>query len=333
MRAAFSASFFILFFIQIVSNTRAQKANSLLLDEKRVWRLSYLSKQRHGKTPAYLSYIQRICELSKRGDMKTVADSIKNYYSDKNENPWHKVNNNIQTFISKEKSQDKLSEILILLRAAVFSSLDILSFGLIDDVTTEDIINAFTAEETWKLGRRSARNLCLDVSDKLIEKGNIRYLIPSALKRDGFGFLIPRIEEIQWDNFRKAQPKVTKGELDLTKLEKTLIGSKFLRDQMVMTTKIDAKDPQVEALLEAYDLQLVEIEVDRSSRIKPSPPTEQVTLNGQPVFDEEEEKEEKVRRKPSTGDQTPLTDFLSEEKKPVKVPKKKSSRKKRGLRK
>ncbi|TFG31588.1 hypothetical protein EU528_05875 [Candidatus Thorarchaeota archaeon] len=265
--------------------------------------------------------------------MKTVADSIKNYYSDKNENPWHKVNNNIQTFISKEKSQDKLSEILILLRAAVFSSLDILSFGLIDDVTTEDIINAFTAEETWKLGRRSARNLCLDVSDKLIEKGNIRYLIPSALKRDGFGFLIPRIEEIQWDNFRKAQPKVTKGELDLTKLEKTLIGSKFLRDQMVMTTKIDAKDPQVEALLEAYDLQLVEIEVDRSSRIKPSPPTEQVTLNGQPVFDEEEEKEEKVRRKPSTGDQTPLTDFLSEEKKPVKVPKKKSSRKKRGLRK
>ena len=323
-----------LFFkIKIVSNTRAQKANSPLLDKKRVWRLSYLSKQRRGKTPAYLSYIQRICDLSKRGDMKTVAELIKGYYSEKTENPWHKVNNNIQTFIKKETSKDKLSETLILLRAAVFSSLDILSFGLVDDIATADVIMAFTTEETWKLGRRNARNLCLDVADKLIEKGNTRYMTPSALKRDGFGFLIPRIEEAQWEKFKKAKPKVTKGELDLTKLEASIIGSKFLRDQMIMETKIDAKDPQAEALLEAYELQLVEIEVDRSSRIRPPTPTEQVTLNGQPVFDEEEEKEEKVKRKSSMGDQTPLTDFLSEDKKPVKTPKKSSSRKKRGLRK
>ncbi|MHA1613273.1 MAG: hypothetical protein ACTSYJ_00335, partial [Candidatus Thorarchaeota archaeon] len=263
----------------------------------------------------------------------TVASLIKGYYSDKNDNPWHKVSKNIQTFIKKESSKNKLSETLILLRAGVFAALDILSFGLIDEITTTDIIQAITAEDTWKLGRRSARNLCLDTADKLIEKGNTRYLTPSALKRDGFGFLIPRIEEVQWEKFKKAKPKVAKGGLNLSKLEKSVIGSKFLREQMIMETKIDAKDPRIETLLEAYELQLVEIEINRSSRIKPPAPTEQITLNGQPVFDEDEDKEEKIKRKTFKGNQTPLTDFLSEEKKVAKTPKKKSSKKTRGRKK
>lgn len=265
--------------------------------------------------------------------MNTVASLMKGYYSEKNDNPWHKVSKNIQTFINKETSKDKLSETLILLRAGVFGALDILSFGLIDEITTKDIIEAFTTEENWKLGRRRARNLCLDVADKLIEKGSTRYLTPSALKRDGFGFLISRIEEVQWEKFKKAKPKMTKGMMNLTKLENSVIGSKFLREQMIMETKIDANDPRVETLLEAYELQLVEIEVNRSSRIKPSAHTEQVTLNGQPVFDEDEEKEEKIKRKPSKGNQTPLTDFLSEEKKVAKIPKKKKSKKTRGRKK
>ncbi|MGY5878663.1 MAG: hypothetical protein RTV31_00375 [Candidatus Thorarchaeota archaeon] len=265
--------------------------------------------------------------------MKTVADLIKGYYSDRNENPWHKVNTNIQRFIKKETSKDRLSETLILMRAAVFSSFDILSFGLVDEIATSEIVKAFTTEETWKLGRRKARNHCLDVADKLITKRKTRYLTPSALKRDGFGFLVPKVEEAQWEEFKKAKPKATKGELDLSKLEKSVIGAKFLRDQMIMESKIDSKDPRAEALLDAYDLQIVEIEVDRSSLIRPPAPTEQVTLNGQPVFEEDEEKEEKTRRKTTKGDQTPLTDFLSEDKKTTKAPKKKSSRKKRGLRK
>jgi len=265
--------------------------------------------------------------------METVADLIKGYYSKKNENPWHKINNNIQTFIKKETSKDKLSEILILLRAAVFSALDILSFGLVNEIATSDIIKAFTNEKSWKLGKRSARNHCLDIAEKLIEKGITRYLTPSALKRDGFGYLIPRIEEARWEEFKKAKPKVTKGELDLSKLERSILGSKFLRDQMIMETKIDVKDPRAESLLEAYELQIVEIEVDRSSIIKPPTPTEQITLNGQPVFEEDEEKEEKTKRKRSKGGQTPLSDFLSEEKKVVKTSKKTSSRKKRGLKK
>jgi len=265
--------------------------------------------------------------------MKTVADSIKGYYSEKSEHPWNKVNKNIQTFITKEKSKEKLSETLILMRAAVFGALDILSFGLVDKVATEDIIRAFTKEESWKLGRRSARNLCLDVADKLIEKGKTRFLIPSALKRDGFGFLISRIEEAQWEKFKKAKPTIKKKELNLTKLEKSVIGSKFLREQMIMETTIDAKDPRAEQIIEAYDLQLVEIELERCSRIEPPTPTEQVTLNGQPVFDDDEEKEEKVKRKVSKGNQSSLTDFLTEEKKPAKTPKKKSSKKKGGRKK
>ena len=280
-----------------------------------------------------MAYIQKICDFSERGDMKSVASMMKGYYSEKKENPWHKVSKNIQTFINKESSKDKLSETLILLRAGVFGALDILSFGLIDEITTTDIIKAFTTKDTWKLGRRSARNLCLNIADKLIEKGSTRYLTPSALKRDGFGFLIPLIEEAQWEKFKKAKPKVTKGEMKLVKLEKSVIGSKFLREQMIMETKIDAKDSRVETLLEAYELQLVEIEVNRSSRIKAPAQTEQVTLNGQPVFDEDEEKEEKTKRKTAKGNQTPLTDFLSEEKKLAKTPKKKKSKKTRGRKK
>ena len=123
--------------------------------------------------------------------MKTVADLMKGFFSDKTQHPWHKIDKNVKTFIKKEKSKEKLTEILIPLRAGVFGALEILSFGLIDEITTTDIIKAFTKEESWKLGRRSARNLCLDVTDKLIEKGKTRYLAPSALKREGFGFLIP----------------------------------------------------------------------------------------------------------------------------------------------
>ena len=102
---------------------------------------------------------------------------------------------------------------------------------------------------------------------------------------------------------------------------------------MVMETTIDAKDPRAEALIEAYELYLVEIEVDKSSRIKPPAPTEQVTLNGQPVFEDDEDKDQKVKKKSSKGNQTPLTDFLTEKEKPAITPKKRSSKKKGGRKK
>ncbi len=282
-----------------------------------------------------MSYIQRICDLSRRGDMKTISDMMKGYYLDNKKHPWDKISKNILTFLQKELSNEKQSEILILVRAAIFGALDILSFGLIQEIATEDILNAFTKEEDWKLGRRNARNLCLDIADKLISERETRYLIPSALERDGFGFLNTRIEEARWEEFEKAKPTVVKGKLKLGKLEKSVIGSKFLREQMIMDTEIDANDEKAEALLEAYELQLVELEVDRSSRIKPSAPTEQITLNGKPVFenDEDEEKEEKTRKKTSKADQTPLTDFLSEEKKSSKTAKKRSTKKKGGRKK
>jgi len=267
--------------------------------------------------------------------MKTISDMMKGYYADKKKHPWNLINKNIQNFLQKETSKEKQAEILILLRAAVFGALDILSFGLVEEVTTEDILNVFAKEENWKLGRRSARNLCLDIADKLIAKRDTRYLIPSALNRDGFGFLNSRIDEAQWEEFKKAKPTIVKGKLDLSKLEKSLIGSKFLREQMIMETKIDAKDERVNGLLEAYELQLVELEVDRSSRIKPSAPTEQITLNGQPVFenDEDDDKEERTRKKKSKADQTPLTDFLSEEKKPTTKSKRRGSKKRGGRKK
>lgn len=267
--------------------------------------------------------------------MKTISDMMKGYYSDKKKHPWNKVNKNIQKFLLSESSKEKQSEVLILLRAAMFGALDILSFGLVQEVSSEDIINAFTKENDWKLGRRNARNLCMDIADKLISKRDTRYLIPSALERDGFGFLNPRIDEARWEEFKDAKPVIKKGKLNLSRLERSLIGSKFLREQMIMETELDAKDERAQALLEAYELQLVELEVDRSSKVKAPTPTEQITLNGQPVFEDEEDedKEGKTRKKASKDDQAPLTDFLSEDKKPTKTAKKRNSKKKGGRKK
>jgi hypothetical protein len=276
-----------------------------------------------------MSYVRKICELSKRGDMQTIAEMMKGYFSDKKKNPWQLVNKNVSKFITTEKSNQRQIEILLPLRAGVFGALDILSFGLIDRIATQDVIDVFTKEESWKLGRRSARNYCLDIAEKLISNGKTRYLSTSALKRDGFGFLVPRVEESRWEQFKKAKPKKAKKELDLSKLENSVIGSKFLKEQMIMDTKLDVKDPRVEEILEAYELYLVDIEVDRSSQVKPPTPTEQITLNGKPVFDEED-KEEKVKRKSPKGDQATLTDFISEEeKKPSKRKRSKKGSKKK----
>ncbi len=245
--------------------------------------------------------------------MSAVADMLKGYYRDSKTHPWHQIYNNIQMHWQKEYPKRDVSETLLLLREGVFAALDILSFGLISEVSTPEVLSLLTSESSWNTGRRRVRNHCLDVADGLIAKGNVRYLLPSALKRDDFGFLVPRVEEAQWDNFMKAKPKISRGKLDLTKLEKSILGSNFLREQMIMETKLSSDDPRVPLLLEAYDLQLVEIEVNRSTRIQPATPTEQVTLNGGIVQEvEADEKETSTKKRKKAEVVRPLTDFLEE---------------------
>jgi hypothetical protein len=244
--------------------------------------------------------------------MSAVADMLKGYYKDNKANPWHRLYKDIQMYWKKEHPKEDVSETLLLLREAVFGALDILSFGLITEISTDDVLSLLTSEANWSAARRRVRNHCLDIAEGLIAKGNVRYLLPSALKRDNFGFLIPRVEEAQWENFMKAKPKISRGKLDLSKLEKSILGSQFLSEQMVMETKLDSDDPRVPALLEAYELQLVEIEVNRSVKIQPIVQTEQVTLNGGIVQETEEEKETPTKKRKQPESVTPLTDFLKE---------------------
>jgi hypothetical protein len=242
--------------------------------------------------------------------MTAVVDSLKAYYKNREENPWHRVYKDLQGNWSKVYPDEDLSECLVLLREAIFGALDILSFGLIEEISTLDVLELMTNETSWAAGRRKARNLCLEIADELIKKRDVRYLLPSALARDDFGFLVPRVEEAQWKNFIDARPKIARKKLDLSKLEASILGSKFLRDQMVMELKLESDDSRVAGILEAYDLQLVEIEVDRSIKMEPLSQTEQVTLNGEVVLDTGDERESTSKKRKQKEDVIPLTEFL-----------------------
>jgi hypothetical protein len=263
--------------------------------------------------------------------MNGVVEMLKGFFRDRKTNPWHQLHKDIQTHWEKEYPKRNVSETLLLLREAIFGALDILCFGLIAEISTYDVLNLLTSESHWNAARRKVRNHCLDIVEQLISKGNIRYLLPSALKRDNFGFLIPRVEEVQLENFVKAKPKISRGKLDLSKLEKSILGSHFLSEQMIMETKLNSDDPRVPLLLEAYELQLVEIEVNRSTRTHSIAQTEQATLNGGIVTEAEEEKEAPTKKRKHTEDIAPLTDYLEEsnDKSEMNVPKKPAKKRRR----
>ena len=268
--------------------------------------------------------------------MSAVADLMKGYYSDKNVHPWHSIYKDIEKFWTREHPKTDATETLILLRDAVFGALEILSLSIAIDLHTSEFVTLFTKESTWKEGRRQVRNKCIELVEQLTKKGKTRYLVPSALKRDGFGFLVPDIEEAELATFKKTKPKMKKVPkkkkqvLDLAPLEKSQIGSRFLREQMVMETQIEKGDPRIPTILEAYDHFLVEREIDIGLSIAEPVPTEQVTLNGTPVIAAKEEKIVHSKRTRKKVEQSPLTDFIEE--KPVakkKKSKKHSDQKKR----
>ncbi len=261
--------------------------------------------------------------------MSAVANLMKGYYSDKNIHPWHSIYKDIEKYWAREHPKTDVTETLILLRDAVFGALEILSLSIALDIPTAEFIAILTKESTWKDGRRQVRNRCIELVEQLTKKRKTRYLVPSALKRDGFGFLVSGIEEAELGTFKKAQPKMKKVPkkkkqiLDLAPLEKSQLGSRFLREQMVMDTKIEKGDPRIPTILEAYDHFLVELEIDMSSSIPEPVPTEQVTLNGTPVADVKDEKEGPSKKPRKKVKQSPLTDFIEE--KPI-VKKKKSKK-------
>ncbi len=223
----------------------------------------------------------------------------------------------------------------MLLRDAIFGAFDVLSLSIALDITTDELVMIFTNEADWKEGRRKVRDRCIEAITELVKKRETRYLIPSGLKREGMGFLVSEIEDAELESFRRAKPKMKKRSkkkeiLDLRALERTKLGSKFLKEQMVMETQLEKGDPRIPSILEAYDHFLVELEIDMSSLIPEPVPTEQITLNGTPIDDIDDRKDAPERKTREKITQPPLTDFIEEKPARSKKKSKKSSTQKKG---
>jgi hypothetical protein len=266
------------------------------------------------------------------------VDLIQGYYANRNAHPWHTIFGDIETHWTRVNPKRDVTETLILLRDAVFGALGILSLSIALDIQTKDIVSLFTSESSWMDGRRQVRNRCAELVEEMIKKRKTRFLIPSALKRDGFGFLISDLQNAELDTFKKAKPKMRKipkrkgTVLDLRPLEKNRLGSEFLKEQMVMEDFLEKNDSRVRIILEAYDRFLLEYEIDSSSSAVVPVPTEQVTLNGTPISEIESEKEDASRRVLEKDVQPPLSDYFemsSLPKKSGKKSKKPSKQKKR----
>jgi len=297
-----------------------------------------LSKKRSTAKSKRLAYVHKIAELSRRGDIDAVSELMKGFFVNKKAHPWHRVYQDIESYWKREHPKKAPTETLILLRDAIFGALDILSLSITLPNPTSEFLALFIKEDTWKEGRRKVRNKCIEVAEGLIKKKKTRYLIRSALKRDGFGFLVDDIEEVELELFRKAKPtfkqdpkkKKKKEILDLAPLEKLTLGSRFLREQMIMETKIEKKDPRISTILEAYDHFLLEHEIDRRLTIHEPVRTEQVRLNGTPLSTGDEKETTPSKRVADKAVQSPLTDFLvDKDVKLKKKPKKARARKKR----
>ena len=164
-----------------------------------------LSKKRSTTTFKRLAYVHKVAELSRRGDIDAVAELMKGFFLDKKAHPWHRLYKDIETYWKREHHKKGPTETLILLRDAVFGALDVLSLSITLPNPTSEFLTLFTKEDTWKEGRRKVRNKCIELVEGLIKKKKTRYLIPSALKRDGFGFLVSDIEAVELELFRKAK--------------------------------------------------------------------------------------------------------------------------------
>jgi hypothetical protein len=282
-----------------------------------------------------LVYVHKIAELSRRGDIDAVAELMKGHFSDKENNPWDRIYKDIETYWKRENPKTSASNTILHIRDAFFGALDILSLSIALSVPTSELVTLFIKENSWKDGRRSVRNRCIELIEGLIKKKKTRHLVPSALKRDGFGFLVDDVEKVELKLFKKAKPKLKrvsgkkKEVLDLKPLETLRVGSRFLREQMIMETELEKKDPRIPALQDAYDQFLSNYEVDRRSVVHESVQTEQVTLNGSPLTETSDEVTTSKKRKSDKAVQSPLTDYLETKKDTRKKKSKKTQVKKK----
>ncbi|TFF95559.1 hypothetical protein EU546_03085 [Candidatus Thorarchaeota archaeon] len=204
------------------------------------------------------------------------------YFKDKRKHPWHRIVWDIERYSPKGK-RDELAETMMLLRSGVFAALGILSLVVALDSSTSKILEVFTSQSDWKTGMREVRSFCSGEVQKMIKKGKIRHLSPRGLERDGFGYLVEPLENAKLKEFIQAKPKIKRGKISLSALEKSVIGCRFLAEQGVTDMALAEDDAKAQDLIEAYERFLVEYEIEKSSRLPITSDTEQVTLNGAPI--------------------------------------------------
>ena len=272
------------------------------------------------------AYLDNVCELSRRGSMESLVELMKGYWIDKKDHPWHRLYKILGKDWKKTGDAKATSKKLMLLREGVFGALDILSLSLPFDFSTEQVLQTLTRAKSWNEGRQRVRSTCAKLASEMISSGKVSYLVPSGLQRDGFGFIVPELFKAFLEEFRKAEPKVKKGLVNLVRLSKSVLGRHLLRTQMITETKLPEDDPRFQKLLQEYQRLLVDMELDEG--LVPLQETLQTTLNGRFVEELAEDKDLHEGKATPKGVQSSLTEFL-ENKKPRSKKRKKPVRKKR----
>ncbi|TFF95728.1 hypothetical protein EU546_02745 [Candidatus Thorarchaeota archaeon] len=257
--------------------------------------------------------MERICDSVRRGDIAAVRESLESFWENKKENPWHRIYTDIEKYWKKEHPDADLSETLLLLRDGVFASLDMQSLSLPVDVGTPELLEMVLAEDTWKAGRRTARNHCASLLGDRIRRGHLNHMEDTALELDGFGYLLDELREARLEQYRKAEPDVKRKYAYLKPLLRSREGRRLLRSLSITEERLEKDSQRFEELMQAYEHALVDMEVDfTSSQVFPDS-TRQVTLNGKAVENDSEQEHVRLRTKgKSKGEQERLTEFLDE---------------------
>ena len=294
-------------------------------------RMNALSKKGRSPKSSKLAFVHKIADLSSRGDMEAITELLKGCWKDKKAYPWHRLYAIIEAQWEKESPSEDLQETLILLRDAIFGALELLSLSLALSIPASDILKTVCKGESWKDGRRLARAECSTLAMELIDKGDLGNLTPSALERDGMGFLLPSLHDAHLKIFKMAKPKVKEGKLDLKTLSRTMYGRKMLRERAITSSSVDEADSVAAEILETYDSQILELEIADASRIIPIGPTEQITLNGNLIEDSTDKMEIEKAKQLTPDVQAPLTEYLTGAAKSTRKPprKRKASKKTR----
>jgi hypothetical protein len=248
-----------------------------------------------------------------------VRQSLEGFWDNKKENPWHCIYDDIEKYWEKESPEIDTSETLLLLRDAVFASLDMQSLSLPILMDTSELLEMVLGEKSWKSGRRTARNHCASLIVDKIRRGQLNHVEDIGLELDGFGYLVDELHEARLEKYRKAEPDVKRKYAYMEPLLKSREGRRLLRNLSITEERLEKDDTRFEELMQAYEHALVDMEVDLSSSSVFPDATRQVTLNGETIENQSEAERQYSRKKKKTrGEQEALTGFIGESEPPEK---------------